>query len=286
MGFHIQGRIESVLNDLPNSERRIGEYILAYPDKVITMTASQLAQAAGSSSATVIRFCRSIDVPGFTELKVLLATEIEKPRTEGYSDIQENETLDSLKEKLLGNAYQSMLETIEQLNNEMVEKMVESIANSSTLFVYGVGASGLAAENIQQKWSRVGKNVIFMSDVHSFLSALVSADQQDMFWGISNSGETSEIKFLMKKANELGLKTASLTQFGHNTLSNLSQIPLYTVKTNEAMLRSAATSSLHAQFVVIDVLFFMYASKNYKQNYEAIKKSREAIQEFNQFSRK
>lgn len=286
MGFHIQGRISSILKDLPNSEQRIGEYILAYPDQVITMTATQLAKAAGSSSATVIRFCRSIDVSGFTELKVLLATELEKPRTEGYSDIQENETLDSLKGKLLGNAYQSMLETIEQLNNDMVEKMIASIEDCSTLFVFGVGASGLVAENIQQKWSRIGKNVIFLSDVHNFLSAMVSADHHSLFWGISNSGETAEVKFLVKKANELGMKTASLTQFGHNTLSHLSGIPLYTVKTNEAILRSAATSSLHAQFIVIDVLFFMYASKNYQQNYEAIKQSREAIQEFNQFSRK
>ena len=281
MGFHIQGRITSVLDELSNAEKKIGQYILEHPSDVIMMTASELAKKSGTSSATVIRFCKSIDIPSFTELKVHLSPEVDQPRFVGYSDIEQDESLTILKNKLLGNSYQSMLDTVEQLNHELVEQFVEELIKAPILYVYGVGASSLVAENIQQKWSRLGKTVIFIRDLHVFIPVIVSETSPAIFWGISNSGETSEVNFLMELATNQGMKTASLSQFGSNTLSTMSQIPLYTVKNNEAKLRSAATSSLHAQFMIVDIIFFLYASKNYQENYTTIKKTRNYIQDYN-----
>lgn len=67
---NILGRIKSVLDDFPNSERKIGEYILTYPEETIEMTTSQLGIAAESNSTAVIRLFNQIGVNGFTKLKV------------------------------------------------------------------------------------------------------------------------------------------------------------------------------------------------------------------------
>lgn len=58
--------IKEKLETLLKYERKIGEIILAQPLTIIQMSASELAQAAESSPAAVIRFCCSIGVRGAT----------------------------------------------------------------------------------------------------------------------------------------------------------------------------------------------------------------------------
>lgn len=277
MGLNILGRIESVLEDLPKSEKKIGLFVKSNPQQVIGMTASELAKMSGSSPATVIRFCKSIDVSSYTEMKVHLSSEITSPRMIGYSDITENESIEEIKQKLLGNAYQSMIDTVEQLNHQKVEEAVETLSEAPVIYLYGVGASQLVVANILQKWSRIGKVVIFHDDFHTLLPSILTAPKGSVLWVVSNSGETVEVLNMVKVAKDNNLKTIGLTQFGTNSLTECVDIPVQTVKVKEAVIRSAATSSLHAQFMIVDIIFFAYASRRLEENSDYIKKSRDII---------
>ncbi|MGM0217938.1 MurR/RpiR family transcriptional regulator [Enterococcus sp. AZ126] len=279
-GENIQGRIISILDLLPNSERKIGQVILDNPSIVIEMTASELSTYAGTSPATVIRFCKRIDVQSFTQLKVRLSAEIEVPVHEGYSDITANESVDEIKKKLLGNAYQSMQETVALLNNQRVETIVDVLVAAPIIYVFGIGASYLVAENIAQKWNRIGKTVVCVQDSHVLVTILVSAPKEAVFFCISHSGETKEVLRLLDVAQKHQLKTIGLSQFGNNTLTNKAEYTLQTVRSNEAVLRSAATTSLHDQFIVVDVLFYAYASRNFDQTIEKIQESKAEVKKY------
>lgn len=280
MAENILGRTKSIIEELTNSEKKVGEYILKYPESVITMTTSELADKSGASPASVIRFCKSIHVPSFTQLKVNLSAEISTPAKYGYSDIQPNEAIGDIKAKLLGNAYQSMNETVALMNNERIEETANLLQNASVIYIYGIGASHLVAENISQKWSRIGKTSICGTDSHILVSMFVSAPKNSVFIGVSNSGETTEVIRLIDIAKKHGIKTIGLSQFGQNTVSSTADISLQTVRANEAELRSAATSSLHAQFIAVDILFYVYATRNYEQNIKHIQKSRQDVEEY------
>ncbi|EOL46465.1 MurR/RpiR family transcriptional regulator [Enterococcus caccae] len=279
-GENIQGRIVSMLDVLPNSERKIGRTILDNPSMVIDMTASELSNYAGTSPATVIRFCKKIDVPSFTQLKIRLSAEIEAPIYEGYSDITANESVDEIKTKLLGNAYQSMQETVALLKEQRVETIVDVLVAAPIIYVFGIGASYLVAENIAQKWNRIGKTVVCVQDPHVLVTILVSAPKEAVFFCISHSGETKEVVRLLDVAKKHQLKTIGLSQFGNNTLTNKAEYMLQTVRSNEAALRSAATTSLHDQFIVVDVLFYAYASRNFEQTIEMIQESKAEVRKY------
>ncbi|GGC86725.1 MurR/RpiR family transcriptional regulator [Enterococcus wangshanyuanii] len=279
-GENIQGRIISLLDVLPKSEQKIGNTILEDPAKVIDMTAAELANYAGTSPATVIRFCKKIDVPSFTQLKVRLSAEIETPVYEGYSDITANESVDEIKTKLLGNAYQSMQETVALLNEERVETIVDLLVAAPIIYVFGIGASYLVAENIAQKWNRIGKTVVCVQDSHVLVTILVSAPKDAVFFCVSHSGETKEVLRLVDVAKKHQLKTIGLSQFGNNTLTNKVAYSLQTVRSNEAVLRSAATTSLHDQFIVVDVLFYAYASRNFDRTLEMIQESKAEVRTY------
>ncbi|MBO0440468.1 MurR/RpiR family transcriptional regulator [Candidatus Enterococcus ikei] len=279
-GENIQGRIISMLDILPNSERKIGKVILDNPSMVIDMTASELSTYAGTSPATVIRFCKKIDVPSFTQLKIRLSAEIEAPVYEGYSDITANATVDEIKTKLLGNAYQSMQETVALLNEQRIETIVDVLVTAPIIYVFGIGASYLVAENIAQKWNRIGKTVVCVQDSHVLVTILVAAPKNAVFFCISHSGETKEVLRLLDVAKKHQLKTIGLSQFGNNTLTNKVEYALQTVRSNEAVLRSAATTSLHDQFIVVDVLFYAYASRNFDKTIEMIQESKSEVRKY------
>lgn len=276
---NILGRIKSVLDDLPNSERKIGEYILTNPEETIKMTTAQLGTAAESNSTAVIRLCNRIGVNGFTKLKVDLSAEIVSIDESGYAEIEAEETISDIKSKLLANAFKSMEETSALMNEFDIERVVELIEAASIVYVYGVGNSRIIAENMVQKWSRVGKIVVCPTDNHQLVSMLGAAPKNALFFGISNSGETREIIELIKLAKKSSLKTIGLTQFGQNSLANKADYTIQTVKTIETD-NQFISSSLHAQMIAIDVLFYAFLSKNYIAATERIKQSREEMDQY------
>src|SRR5699024_7244576 len=130
-------------------------YVLDNPEQTIKMTVSQLAKAAGSSPASVIRLTKRLDIGSFTTLKILLSSDLTKNQTDPKknADITPQEPLSSIKEKLLTSALQSIRETTDQVNEDEVGRLVKAIIASKQLFLFGVGASHLAVENISQKWN-------------------------------------------------------------------------------------------------------------------------------------
>jgi hypothetical protein len=50
--------------DLRNSERKVAQYLLEAPDKAVYQSTSELAENAGTSEPTVLRFSRALGFKG------------------------------------------------------------------------------------------------------------------------------------------------------------------------------------------------------------------------------
>ena len=61
---------------LSNSENEVRMYILRNSKKVISMSTQELAAKSYTSPATVIRLCKRLELKGYSELKIQLASEI------------------------------------------------------------------------------------------------------------------------------------------------------------------------------------------------------------------
>src|SRR5699024_963301 len=66
-------RVKEMLPSLPPSEKKIANYILKNPQDVISQTANELGKHSLTSSAAVIRLCKSLNLKGFHELKIRIA---------------------------------------------------------------------------------------------------------------------------------------------------------------------------------------------------------------------
>lgn len=267
---------------LPQSEKKIAETILKNPVKVIQMSATDLATEAESSSAAVIRFCRSIGIKGFTELKLQLSADSQGIKDNLYTDILSEESLEQVKKKLLINTNHLFEETNNVLDTKKIEQVSNLLHESSVVYLYGLGASNIVASDIQQKFSRMGKIMVCSLDQHLLVTSMAVSNKPAVFFGVSNSGEKKEVLALLMIAKELGLKTVSLTSNTENPLSIEADIALKTAFAHEAPLRSGATISLLTQMYAVDILFYDYASKHYDLTVTNLEKSKAAIQRYNQ----
>lgn len=278
----IIARMDSLQKELSTAENKIYEYTKNHLAKVATMTASDLAKATGTSAPTVVRFSKRLGFASLTDFKIAISAELNTSQEiNGYADIRPNETFDVIKTKLCNNSQFAIQETVALLQEDTVLDIIDLLDEKINNYVFAVGASRLAAEDIVQKWTRLGKNISFQHDWNILLPQMTNNREDSVLWLISNSGKTPEVLAMADFACQLGIPVIALTQLGTNPLSKKATITIQTARPKESLYRSAATNSIMAQFIVIDIIFYLYISKN-QNSADKIFLTRKTLEDFRQ----
>lgn len=249
--------LNEMKDKLPPSERKIAEFILDQPHEAIHCTATQLGELSSTSSAAVIRLCKSLGLKGLQELKLRISGDLQKKPENRFRDIQPGESSDSIVEKVTNNSLQAIKETTEMVDYRTLEKAVDVLKKADTIHFFGVGASGIIAQDAQQKFLRMNKATSAFTDMHNAAMNIANVKENDVVFGISFSGETYETAKIMEIAKYKGAKTISLTRYGQSPVTSHADVSLYISASREipAPFRSGATSSRLAQLHMIDILF-------------------------------
>lgn len=269
--------IKQVLSSLPASERKVANYILKNPEESIICTASELGKKSGASSAALMRLCKSLGLKGLQDLKLRIAGDVRKVTYDGYKDILPDESYQTVLTKMTNNNIQAIKETTEIMNVEELERAVDAILIADKIHFFGVGASGIIAQDAQQKFLRINKSATAFYDLHVVATMVANIDKNDIVFGISYSGETLEVVKLLNLAKSKGAKTISLTRYGSTPVSECADINLFICDSNELTFKSGATSSRIAQLHTIDILFMCVVTKQYKKVIRSLNKTKEAI---------
>ena len=269
--------LKEMRHSLPPSEQKIADYILENPEGIVTMTVSELGEVSQTSGAAVTRLCKSLQLKGFQELKLRINGDLGRKLEITTRDIQPNEPVATTIQKVTEHAVHTLLETAELLDPKQLERAVDAIVNARNIHFFGVGASGIAANDAQQKFLRIHKASTVSTDLHMGATIMANVDEEDVVVGISFSGSTFEVGKILELAQTNGATTISLTKFGQTPISRISDIQLHTSPTKEANLRSGATSSRLAQLHVMDILFMSVASKQFETTITYLDATREAI---------
>ncbi|SDJ35326.1 DNA-binding transcriptional regulator, MurR/RpiR family, contains HTH and SIS domains [Salimicrobium halophilum] len=259
--------LSEMKESLPPSEKKIAIFILEHPHEAIHCTAAQLGELSHTSSAAVMRLCKSLGLKGLQELKLRISGDLQKEATSAYRDIQPGEETDAIVDKVTNNNIQAIRETTELVDYEGLQKAATALAGADRLHFFGVGASGIIAQDAQQKFLRMNIATSAFTDVHNAVMNIANIDEKDVLIGISFSGETKETSLVMEEAKKRGATTISITRYGQNTVASFADIPLYISASREipAPFRSGATSSRMAQLHMIDLLFVKVVTAHFDE---------------------
>lgn len=249
--------LNEMKDKLPPSEKKIAEFILDQPHEAIHCTATQLGELSSTSSAAVIRLCKSLGLKGLQELKLRISGDLQKKPEARYRDIQPGEPSDSIVEKITSNSLQAIRETTEMVDYRTLSEAVKLLNEAGSIHFFGVGASGIIAQDAQQKFLRMNKPTSAFTDMHNAAMNIANVTENDVVFGISFSGETHETAKIMEIAKKKGARTISLTRYGQSPVTEHADVSLYISASREipAPFRSGATSSRLAQLHMIDILF-------------------------------
>ncbi|WP_435207230.1 MurR/RpiR family transcriptional regulator [Micromonospora sp. bgisy143] len=274
--------ISGLLPSLSPAEQRVARLVVSDPAAAARRTITDLATAAETSEATVIRFCRSVGMDGYPQLRIRLAAEaarrVEPPdaRVVG-GDIPPGADLAQIIATIAFNDARAVEETAEQLDPAVCEQVVEAIAGAGRIDIYGAGASGFVASDFQQKLHRIGRIAFYFPDVHTALTSAALLGRGDVAIGISHTGTTSDVIEVLEQARTRGASTVALTNFPRSPITEVADFVL-TTAARETTYRSGATASRLAQLTVVDCLFVGVAARNRSRARKALEATAEAVQ--------
>jgi len=269
--------LQDIAPQLPPSERKIAEYIMQYPQEAVRCTANELGELSSTSASAVIRLCKSLGLTGFHELKQRVAGDIRKSTDSRFTDFEPNDTPLSIVQKATANHIRALQETAEIIQFDALNKAVDAIQRAGSIHFFGVGASGIIAQDAQLKFCRIVPSVTAHADFHLAAIKASKTGPDDVVFGISFSGETREVVQMLELAKEKGATTISLTSYGMSPVSEIADINLYVSAKQEEVFRSAATSSRLAQLHMIDILFMCMLTNQYEKSIGQLDEVREAI---------
>ena len=260
-------------------EKKIADYIFEVGEKMLEKSAQEVASEIGSSSAALVRFSRKLGYDGFSQLKQKLSASyaVHEDDEDYYKEVNDSETPSSIKNKLKVRVNHMVETTNAALSDDEIMAAVALIDEAESIFVFGIGASSMVAQDIFQKFSRIGKQVFFIQDAHLFVSSLSISDRKTIFIGISMKGETKEVIELARVVRGMEIPIIAITSREESTLGQMSDYILHSVSGEDYQMRTAATMSLMAQLYVVDILFYMFVSEHFTESYDKLEKTRDAI---------
>lgn len=271
--------LSSHLEWLRPAQRKVAETILADPDAAVSLPIGRLAQDAGTSQATVVRLCRAIGLDGYPELRLLLAQEQARRRQDGtqpQGDIQAGDDLSAVVSKIAAADAAAVQDTVAQLPLEVLEGVIDALADASRIDIYGVGASGLVAADLMQKLLRIGRGAHAFTDAHNGLPSAALMGQGEVAVAISHSGSTRDTLEMFRLAVEGGATGVAITNAPRSPIADIAHHVLLTAA-RESSFRAGATASRLAQLAVVDCLFVGLAQRTYQDSSQALQSTLDAV---------
>ncbi|MGG7143063.1 MurR/RpiR family transcriptional regulator [Clostridium nigeriense] len=259
------------------AEKKIANYILNNPKKVVEMTISELAEKAGTSEATVSRFCKRCNMKGFHHFKITLAKELVESQKEILSlsgEIGENNIKQSLQNILL-NKIDELKQTISGINEKELKEILSLLSNARTVQFSAVGNTIPVAMDGTYKFNQIGiasvANIIWETQI----AYTYNISDEDVVIIISNSGASKRLITIAEIANERSATTIAITNSENSPLAKVCKYHIKTATREKLFLDEYYFSRISAM-TVIEVLF-LFLTLGKEHTYKNLSRHEQSI---------
>lgn len=259
-----------------DTEKKIGDYIVRNPKKVVDMTVGELAKECGVSEASVSRFCKRIELKGFHHLKISLARELVDAKDDG--EISRHISVDDMEGSLRGilsNKMEELRQTVAMIDREELKKILDVINNADTVLMAAVGNTIPVAMDGAYKLNQIGIRAMSTPIWETELGYSYNMTDKDVVVAISNSGESTGVIQILEAAKSRGAVAISITNNARSSVAELSTYHITTATREKLFLDGYCFSRVSAT-MVIEIIYLLLASMR-KESYESIVRHEQAM---------
>ncbi|RHW41999.1 MurR/RpiR family transcriptional regulator [Neobacillus notoginsengisoli] len=259
--------IHSRYQSFTNTEKKVADYILEHTKDVIFMSITDLADACNVGESSIFRFCKTMNLKGYQEFKIMMAHSIspdgEAPQLS--SKITMEDTIEELSSKILSSNVSALTETYNLISKEDISLAVDRMLKADKVHFFGVGSSLMTALEAKNKFMRITNKAECTLDSHLQIMSAALMSEKDVAVLISYSGSTKDTIEVAKVAREAGANIIAITRFAKSPLTNYSDITLL-CGANEGPLQGGSLTAKISQLYLLDLLYFEYFKRTYNQS--------------------
>lgn len=263
------------MGSLSDTERDIAAFILADPQTAMDLSIHDLAKQTFSSSSSVVRLCHRLGFDGFKDFRRTITYELavrQQSKLEEQQELSRSDSLEEIIEKITHKNIMSLEDTKNLIDVQTLQECLWLIRKARCIYLFGLGASLIAAKDLYLKLLRLNKLCVINEDWHSQLVQARNAGEKDLGIVISYSGNTAEVIECMKAMKDSGTPIIAITRCVTTPVSELADQKLYTTA-NESIFRSGAMSSRISQLNIIDILYTALANSQYEESMDQLSRT-------------
>lgn len=260
MNHDILTLIQENMHTFSKGQKRIANFILESYDKAAFMTASKLGKRVGVSESTVVRFAAELGYDGYPDMQKSLQKMIRNRLTSVQRIEVTNDRIGD--QDLLSMVLQSDMEkirlTLEELDRDMFEKVVDAIVSARKIYIIGVRSSAAIATFLSFYFNLIFDNVVKVSanTASEVFENLLRVGEGDVVLGVSFPRYSSRTVQAMSFARDRGATTVAITD---SEASPLTPICTYTLKARSDM--ASFGDSLVAPLSLVNALLVAVSRK-------------------------
>ena len=217
-GDRMLDRIKASLPSLAPAEQRVARLVLLDPRAFANLPVSELSDRAHVSKPTVVRFCRSMGYDGLSDFKLKLAGTVSEGVPFIHRSVDADDKTGDVLVKVIDNTVAAFLKYRNDASSHALDRAVDAITEAGKagkrVEFFGVGNSGIVAQDAQHKFFRLGLNTIAYSDGHMQVMSASMLAPGDCVVIISNSGRTRDLMDACDIARKNGATTIVITASG------------------------------------------------------------------------
>lgn len=210
--------IRASLALLGPSERKVAHALLASPDEAVEWSTGELAAAAGTSPATVVRACQNMGFRGFQHLRLELARAPRTPHQEQSSELG----------RVFDEAVDAIRATGQSVDPLEFERAVEALVRAGRVVMVGSGFSGPPIHDAALRLATAGRPVEAPTDILGQQFAARLLGPGDACLAVSYSGANTHTLRACTAARDGGATVIAVTSFSRSPLTRLTDIALIT----------------------------------------------------------
>lgn len=279
----ILAMIRAAMPTLPHQQQQLAKLALEAPSEVGRMTITEFAGHAGTSAASVTRFCRSLGLEKFAQLRTELVIAGDRDGTSPTPRIVGDLTGDTpfpvLLESLSALASRSLEETARCLDQEALAQIADSMSAASHVYTTGAGSAHAAALSLSHKIRSLGITSTCFHDPPSAVIGLASARPGDVLVVVSETGTPSEAAPQLAEAHRRGCTTVLITRLQRSPAAELADHVLLAVQGDSPVHTGSLTSRI-AEMFIADCLAGAIVVRTNDRSLEALTSVEEALERY------
>lgn len=257
--------IQEKLPAFTKAERKVAALVLQNPQDFINMSITQTARHCGVSDTSVFRFCRMLNLEGYQDFKMSLVQSISNGPAAAYTlsdQIRIEDDTNEVCRKLLAANTEVLRQTYELLDAPSIRRAVLMIESARMIHFYGMGSSGIMAQEAKNRFARILPNLVFESDSHMQEMSSALLGPEDLAIAFSYSGSSKDTISILRRAKKNGAQCLCITHFPDSSLTVYADLVLL-VGGGEGPFQGGSLSARIAQLYLLDVLYTEFFKHNY-----------------------